>query len=181
MPAAPTYCHRIPAALETLRQADTDWVDRRQLEHLLGVSKTVAWRLMRSCGAEPGPGNTLVCRRASLVAALEALSAEGGPMQREIARHSRLEQWLVRLRPEVRAQLTVVARDERALDLVSSHLASLPSNVTLTPTSLHIEFTDTDSLLEAVGTLIYALHNDLDRIRALLDQASGARRPELGT
>ena len=79
MPASPTYCHRIPAAVASLRQSDGDWVDRRQLEELLGISKTVAWRLLRHCGAEPGPGNTLICRRLTLIASLERLQAEGAP------------------------------------------------------------------------------------------------------
>ncbi|HEY3412150.1 MAG TPA: hypothetical protein VGM51_03725 [Armatimonadota bacterium] len=76
-------------------------MDRRQLEELLGVSKTVAWRLLRHCGAEPGPGNTLICRRPALIARLEELLAEGGRLDHEIRRHDRLAVFLETIRPQV--------------------------------------------------------------------------------
>ena len=70
---------------------ETDWIDRKTLQEILGVSKTVAWRLFRLCGAVPGPGNTLVCPRESLAAALRSLEASG-TCEREIRRRGRLEQ-----------------------------------------------------------------------------------------
>lgn len=169
MPAGPTYGHRIPAALEALRQSSSEWVDRRQLEELLGVSKTVAWRILRHCGAERGPGNTLICGRCSLIVRLDELQRDGGPLEREIRRHDRLSALLKRIRPHVLANLTEVARDGLALEMVSSEFKSLPSNVVLTPSSLHIEFGGANEFLEGVGALIYALHNDFERIRDFIE------------
>jgi hypothetical protein len=179
MPAHPTYCHRIPAAVAALRQSEGEWVDRRRLEELLGVSKTVAWRLLRHCGAEPGPGNTLICRRPALIARLEELLAEGGRIDLEIRRHDRLAAFLEKIRPEVLANLTHVARDAEALALLSSRFQSLPAHVALTPSSLHIDFDSTDQFLAAVGALVYALHNDFEKIRDFLEQDANARHPEM--
>lgn len=181
MPASPTYGHRIPAAVAALRQSDSDWVDRRQLEELLGISKTGAWRLLRACGAEPGPGNTLICRRLALIASLEALNAEGGPLDREVRRHDRLAAFLAKIRPEVLANLTHVARDAEALELLSSRFRSLPTHVVLTGSSLHIDFDSTDQFLAGVGALVYALHNDFEQIRDFLEQDAGTQHPQIQT
>ena len=181
MPAHPTYCHRIPAAVDSLRLSTGDWVDRRQLEELLGISKTVAWRLLRHCGAEPGPGNTLICRRPALIARLEELLADGGRLEREIRRHDRLAAFLEKIRPQVLANLTHVARDADALELLSSRFQSLPAHVVLTPSSLHIDFASTDQFLAAVGALIYALHNDLEKIRDFIEQDDAILRPQIPT
>jgi len=169
MPASPTYGHRIPAALDALRQSTCDWIDRRQLEELLGISKTVAWRVLRHCGGEVGPGGALVCGRVALIERLEALRREGGPLEREIRRHDRLAAFLHRIRPQVLAHLTDVARDEQALKMLSTRFQSLPANVVLTRSSLHIEFAGVDEFLGAVGALIYALHNDLEKIRDFIE------------
>jgi hypothetical protein len=174
MPANPTYAHRIAAAVASLRQSQCDWVDRRQLQELLGISKTVAWRLLRQCGAEPGPGNSLICRRLALITSLERLEAEGGPLEREVRRHNRIEAFLEQIRPQVLANLTHVARDADALALLSSRFHSLPANVVLTTNSLHIDFDSTDQFLSAVGALIYALHNDFEKVRDFLEQETSA-------
>ncbi len=177
MPASPTYGHRIPAALDALRQSTCEWIDRRQLGALLGVSKTVAWRVLRHCGGEAGPGGALVCGRAALIDRLEELRREGGPLDLEIRRHNRLADFLQQIRPQVLAHLTDVARDEQALEMLSSRFQSLPANVVLTRSSLHIDFSGANELLEAVGTLIYALHNDFERIR---DYIEGDAQPSPG-
>ena len=181
MPASPTYCHRIPAAVEALRNSTTDWVDRRQLEEILGVSKTVAWRLLRRLGAEPGPGNALICGRLALIASLEALHRDGGPVERESRRHHRLASLLERIRPQVLANLTEVARNEEALQLLSSRFDALPSHIVLTQRSLHIDFDSAGHFLAAVGALIYALHNDFEKIRDFIDHDEATPRPRMPT
>ena len=66
-------------------------LDRPQtLQEILGVSKTVAWRILRQCGASQGPGNMLICERLKLVAALESLRADQ-PCGRELRRRQRPE------------------------------------------------------------------------------------------
>src|ERR1041385_6651503 len=77
MPAAPLWIHRLPDALPALASLPQDLVDRRTLEELLGVGKWTAWRILRQCGAEDGPGGALVCRRERLVERLRAIRQDG--------------------------------------------------------------------------------------------------------
>jgi len=182
MPAKPSYCAKLPTGIELLRAMEVDWIDRRQLEEILGVSKTVAWRLLRLCGVGPGPGGALVARREDLVARLEGLARDGGPIEREIHRRDRLEDFLERMRPTVVAKLTPVARDpKQALELINTRFAKLPTNVALTPSSLHIDFFGTEDFLQAIGAVIYALNNDYEAISRFIEEAGTAKpvRPRL--
>ena len=158
-----------------------DWVDRRQLEEILGVSKTVAWRILRQCGAEYGPGGSLMCRRLELVERLRELQS-GATHDREIRRREHLEGLLAGLRPAVVANLTkVVTGSEATTALLSTTFGKLPENVRLTPHSLHIEFAGTEDFLKAFGAMVYALHNNYQEIsRFLEDGAAGSPgRPKL--
>ena len=164
MPAKPSYCHRLGGGIAAIEALDTDWVDRRQVEEALGVSKTVAWRILRKCGAKDGPGNTLVCRRADLIIRLKELQTDGAVHEREIRRRERVEEFLEKIRPEVVAHLTKVVRGDQAVGLLSTTFQKLPASVTLTPRSLHIEFLGTEDFLQSFGALVYALHNDYEEI-----------------
>src|SRR5215475_10923257 len=127
MPAKPSYYAKLPIGIEVLRAMESDWIDRRQIEEILGVSKTVAWRLLRLCGIEPGPGGALVVRREDLVARFERLARDGGPAEPEIQRRGRLEDFLERVRPAVVANLTRVGRDSKqVLELINTRFAKLP-------------------------------------------------------
>jgi hypothetical protein len=173
MPAKPSYWTKLPAGIEELRALQTEWIDRRQLEEALGVSKTVAWRLLRLCGVEPGPGGALVARRDDLIARLGQLARDGGPIELEIRRRSHVEDILQRIRPSVVANLTRVVRGrEQALDLVNTRFTKLPGNVALTPRSLHIDFSGTEDFLHAIGAVIYALSNDYEAISGFIEDGS---------
>lgn len=172
MPAKPSYSHRLAPGICFLETLDTPWVDRRQLEEALGVSKTVAWRILRQCGAESGPGGALVCHRTSLLDRLRQLQTDGGIHEREIRRRDRLERLLENLRPSVIANLTPVARDREAIQMLSSTFRKLPGNVTLQPGSLHIDFTGPEDFLKAMGALIFALHNDYEEIHSFLTNSA---------
>lgn len=182
MPAKPSYCAKLPAGIEALRALQTDWIDRRQLEEALGVSKTVAWRLLRLCGVTPGPAGALVARRDDLIRRLEQFARSAGPIKIEIQRRRRLEDFLGRIRPAAVANLTRVARNqEQALELINTRFAKLPGNVTLTPRSLHIEFCDTEEFLRTIGAVIYALNNDYEAVRDFIAEGSNVKpvRPTL--
>src|SRR5690242_16262330 len=132
MPARPAYFHRLTTALEVLRSLSTDWIDRRTVEETLGVSKTVAWRILRHCGAGDGPGNTLVCARADLIAPLEKLQTTGA-YEHEIQRRHRLDEALQTLARLGAARRTRIVPDSRALELLNSRFGHLPAGVELTP------------------------------------------------
>jgi hypothetical protein len=176
MPVKPSYCRNLPEAIEVLRNHTPEWVGRKDVEEALGVSKTVAWRLMRHCGAIVGPGNTLLCRRLDLIQQFEELIANDGKIYFEVQRRQRLTAYLDRIRPEVIANRTKVVEDEKALGLISSRFSSLPGAVTLTPSTLHIEFTSVAGFLEAIGSVIYALNNDYEAVAAFIEDRRQPKR-----
>jgi hypothetical protein len=169
MPTKPSWAWRLPVALAALRNYPDEWIGRRQIEELFGCSKTVAWRILRQCGVQPGPGGVLACPREQLLQRLEAIAGGGGTVEREIARLGRLEAVLERLRPAVIANLTRVVRDENALALINTRFEKLPPNVQLTPSSLHIEFHGTEDFLQAIGAVVYALNNDYESISGFIE------------
>src|SRR5271157_1611628 len=168
MPAKPSYFHRVGEAIEALQQVPSDWVDRRAVEEVLGVSKTVAWRIMRHCGAVDGPGNTLVCGRSGLVAALAKLQATG-EFEREARRRDRVSAYLEHLAQLGRTKRTTVAKRGRALELLSSRFGKLPAGVELTPRRLTVEFSSPEEFLETVGAVIFALQNDFEAVKEFIE------------
>jgi hypothetical protein len=167
VPARPAYFHRISEALEVFRQLEMDWVDRRTLQEILGVSKTVAWRVLHVCGASAGPGNTLVCRRLELISALERLS-QSEACDRELRRRARLEQDLSALLEAARARQIPVAPPSRSLELLGTRFGNLPAGVELTPARLTIDFQGTDDFLAKIGALVFALQNDYERVQEFI-------------
>jgi len=175
MPAHPAYFHRLADAVEVLEKLPSAWIDRRTLQEVLGVSKTVAWRILRQCGASQGPGNTLVCPRQELVAALENLRS-GQPCVRELGRRQRLEDRLTQLVAAARSHHIRVVPDSRALELVSTRFTKLPAGVKLSPARLTIDFRGTEDFLEKFGAVVFALQNDFAAIGRFIEQDAEARR-----
>jgi len=168
VPARPAYFHRISEALETFRSIELDWIDRRTLQDVLGVSKTVAWRILRLCGATDGPGNTIVCRREELISALERLSLSE-PCDRELRRRFRLEQNLAQLLRTARATHIQVAPPSHTVELVSTRFGKLPTGVELSPSRLTIDFLGTKDFLEKVGAIVFALQNDYEAVSEFIE------------
>jgi hypothetical protein len=173
MPAIPSYFHRLGDACEVLGRLDCDWIDRSTLEEVMGVSKTVAWRILRRCGAVDGPGNTLICRRDELVAALRRVQ-ETGQFERENRRRERLSGYLERLAEVGRTRRTKVATEEKAMDLINTRFERLPAGITLTPTRLSIDFSSPEEFLQRVGSVIFALQNDYEAVRAFIEAGTTA-------
>ena len=172
MPAKPSYAHRLKAAIETLQDSSASLVGRHDLEELLGVSKTVAWRILRHCQAQKGPGGALLFERLPLIARLQELAAEGGVIAREVARRERVDEQLLAMRSYLHSRQTKVVRDELAPALVSTRFQNLPANITFTPQSLRMEFYGTEDFLAAVGAIVYALQNDYPAISAFIEKGT---------
>ena len=172
MPAKPSYAHRLKAAIETLQDGSASLIGRHDLEELLGVSKTVAWRILRHCQAQKGPGGALLFERLPLIARLQELAAEGGVIAREVARRERVDEQLLAMRSYLHSRQTKVVRDELAPALVSTRFQSLPANITFTPQSLRMEFYGTEDFLAAVGAIVYALQNDYPAISAFIEKGT---------
>jgi len=168
MPVRPVYFHRLPEAIAVFERSSLPWVDRRQVEETLGVSKTVAWRILRKCGASEGPGKSLVCRRDGLVQALRQLLATG-ECDRELRRRARVEQaieQLARLAHSLRAE---VAENQDAERLRGAAFQRLPEGVELTPNRLTIDFQGTRQFLQRFGAVVFALQNDYEAVAAYLE------------
>jgi len=168
MPARPAYFHRLGDAIEVLDKLSSPWIDRQTLQDVLGVSKTVAWRILRHGGASHGPGNTLACPRQELMLALENLRT-GQACGLELRRRQRLEDRLTQLVAAARAQHVRVVPDSRALELVSTRFGKLPAGVTLSPARLTIDFFGTEDFLEKFGAVVFALQNDFDAFSELIE------------
>jgi len=168
MPARPAYFHRLGDAIAVLEQLPSPWIDRQTLQETLGVSKTVAWRILRRCGASQGPGNALVCPRQDLVLALESLRSDQA-CGRELHRRQRLEDRLTQLVAAARSQHIRVVPDSRALDLVSTRFTKLPAGVALSPARLTIDFFGTEDFLEKFGAMVFALQNDFAAISEFIE------------
>jgi hypothetical protein len=170
MPARPAYFHRLTEALDVLVRLETEWIDRKTLQETLGVSKTVAWRILRFSGATTGPGNTLVCRRDSLLQALRALQTTGA-YEHEIRRRSHLELNFAQLLQAARSRHIQVAPTARSLELVSTRFRQLPAGIELTPGRLTIDFVGTEDFLKKIGALVFALQNDYEAISGFIERS----------
>lgn len=171
MPARPAYFHRLDEALQIFARLETDWIDRRTLQETLGVSKTVAWRILRQCGATDGPGNTLVCRRQDLIRALQALQ-QSGDYEREIRRRNRVKLNLEDMIRYARRKQKQIARNEAAVELLSTRFLLLPPGVELHPGELRIQFSGTADFLQKFGAVVFALNNDYEQISEFIESGS---------
>lgn len=163
----PAYFHRLTEALEVFRQLPSDWIDRRTLQDTLGVSKTVAWRILRQCGATDGPGGSLVCRRPELIQALELLQ-QTGAYQHEIRRRDRVEAHLSDLLTTARSRHIQVSTQDHGIELLSTRFGHLPAGIDLTPGRLTIEFAGIEEFLQKIGAMVFALQNDYEAIVTFL-------------
>jgi hypothetical protein len=151
MPARPSYFHRLNEALDVFRGLDLELIDRRTLQEVLAVSKTVAWRILRQSGATDGPGNTLVCRRVELIAALERLQ-QTSRFEYEIRRRQKFAEALALRRPRLLVEAPV--------EVVAQEFANLPTGVRLAPGSITIGFAEPREALEKLLALAMAIGND---------------------
>ena len=164
MPAKPSYAHRLSSAIANLEARSVPQIGRQDLEELLGVSKTVAWRVLRSCGATPAPGGALLCDRLQLIERLKELVA-GEVIASEVKRHKRVANQIVEMHAFMKSKVSV----KEANAVRQTRFDKLPANVTMTPRSLHIDFQDSGEFIAAVGAVLFALQNDLEEMREFID------------
>ena len=167
MPAVPLYIHRLADGIATLDALPSDLIDRRTLEEALGVGKWTAWRIMKRCGAAEGPGGSLVCRRQDLIGQLRRLK-EDRRFAPEIARRQRLERYLDGI-VKYASGKHEVARNQQAEALLSTRFGELPPGVDLSPGELRIAFIGAQDFLQKFGAMVYALHNDFEKIQEFLE------------
>src|SRR5215510_12266423 len=163
MPAVPLYIHRLADGIAALEALPQDLIDRRTLEEALGVGKWTAWRILKRCRAQDGPGNTLVCRRLDLISQLRRLQQDER-FAPEIARRERVERYLEGIVRYASRKHKEVAHHRGAEELLSTRFQNLPPGVELTPSELRITFSGTGDFLQKFGAVVYALNNDYEQI-----------------
>lgn len=169
MPATPLWIHRLADGLPALLELPQELVDRRTIEEVFGVGKWTAWRILRRCGAEEGPGGALVCRREQLVERMRMLQQDPR-LAPEIARRERVERYLEGMLRYASRKHKEIARDAAAEELLGSRFGNLPAGVELRPDELRIEFSGTEDFLRKFGAVVFALQNDLEEISDFLDR-----------
>jgi hypothetical protein len=170
MPSRPQYFHRLTDAIKVLEQYPTEWIERRQVEEVLGISKTVAWRILRKCGAEEGPGKALICRRGDFVRALRDILSNP-EFEREARRRKRVEDQVLQLARLAHSRQSQVAQGEAAQGLIDSRFTTLPPGVDLTRERLTIEFHGPEDFLQKFGAVVFALQNDYESLAAFLERS----------
>lgn len=168
MPATPLWLHRLADALPILEALPDEFLDRRAVEEVLGVGKWTAWRVMRQCGATEGPGGALVCRRETLIERLRCFQ-EDRRFAPEIARRERVVRYLDGMLQFAARKHKVIARDSAAERLLGTRFSQLPAGVDLEPGELRIQFSGTEDFLQKFGAMVYALHNDFERVSEFID------------
>jgi hypothetical protein len=168
MPATPLWIHRLAGAIPALREFPQEYIDRRAVEEVLGVGKWTAWRIMRQCGATEGPGGALVCRRETLVERLRTFQ-DDRRFAPEIARRERVERYLDGMLQYATRKHTVIARNSAAEQLLGTRFSQLPPGVDLQPGELRIQFSGTEDFLRKFGAMVYALHNDFERVTEFIE------------
>ena len=167
--------HRLTDILKALKAVPGELVGRREVERIFGVSRATAIKILDRFGANLA-ANALVLRRSELVARLQALTADPTvSFERErqaaalalVSRDS-LGEFLGEAAQRLRNNATY-ARGEAAARQQASRFGDFPAETDLTPNTLHIQFQGLQDFLMKVGSVVYALQNDLEAIEAFVD------------
>ena len=159
MPPPVRWLLSLPDAVEQIEKLDRDLITRRDLEELLGVSRSRAAALMRVFGAELA-GSILVLRRASLLRTFQQVIAAGS-FSRELDRRDRLVQYLHQARTAAVRVPVVPPEAPRRRD-------GLPPGVTVEPGRIEVCFEQPRDALSALYALAQALLADYDRFEDLV-------------
>lgn len=163
MPRKTEWVHRIPNALEVLRQSPAPLVDRGDIEELLQVSGRHAIRILHRLGAVEA-GKNLFIAREELIERLESVLA-GDDVRFERRRLEKLDRTLAELDRNLRARQVPVSAHPDAQDML---LPSLPRTVRLRPGRLEIDFDTPEELLARLYELSQALVNDYGRFESMV-------------
>ncbi len=165
MPAQPSWHGRVPEILEILRAENAPAVvDRPVVEHLFGLRRRQAIRLMSVCRGFQ-VGKTFLLDREALIGWLERLESTGAvgkALQRkrrvlaavnEAARHAEAARTEIRPVPRTRA-------------------AELPAAIEIiAPGKLQISYKDAEDLLAQVVELASSAANDFPLFRRLFEDS----------
>lgn len=155
MPAQPAWYHRLDAILDTLRNMNSSYLDRRAIEQLFEVRERRARQIMAGL---PGlqAGNAAAVSRLALIERLEAITTTG-PFQWEIRRRLRVTQDLDQTRRQIAARQVRIPTPS---DVQSQRLEGLPAEIEIRPGELRIAFVSAEGLAARLFELSQAMAND---------------------
>ena len=159
MPPPVRWLLALPDGVDQLEKLDRDLITRRDLQGLLGVSRSRAAALMRVFGAELA-GTILVLQRGSLLRTFQQAIADGS-FTRELDRRDRFVQYLRQARTAAVRVPVVPSQAPRRMD-------GLPPGVTVEPGRIEVRFEDPREALSALYSLAQALLADYDRFEDLV-------------
>ena len=159
MPAKPRWLLAIPDAIRQLEALDREWLTRRDVEQLFGVSRARAATLMQTFGAEL-TGHQRTLPRTQLLRQLRKHRGRAA-FRGEAARRERL---LTELRT---ARLTGI-RVAVPVEAFEGRLASLPEGVHVARDRIEVRFSGAQEAVARLFALAQALTNDYDRFETLV-------------
>ena len=146
---------RISRVLVVLDDQPTPLIDRRAIERLFQVSPRQALRILVQLGASE-LGKNLVITRDELISRLRSV-ATGETAHYERQRLRRLAQTLAELESQTQARRVSIDASPQAHQM---KVASLPTDVYLSPGRLEIVFATPEDLLTRLFELSQAIAND---------------------
>ena len=159
MPAPPRWLLAIPDAIRQLAALDREWLTRRDIEQLFGVSRARAATLMQTFGAEM-TGYQRTLPRTKLLRQLRKHRARAA-FRGEVARRDRL---VAELR---KARLTGI-RVTLPAETLDAKLASLPEGVSVSRDRIEVRFSGAQDAVGRLFALAQALAHDYEQFEALV-------------
>lgn len=170
MPHAPYWWRRHAEIRAVVAALGEEWIDRRSVEEIFGVSPRESLRILRRAGARVAGGALMVPAR-EMAAWLDRLEREKS-FQAEQDRLDRLSRKVHEARRLAAGRKIVIREPEAGL----VRLKNLPETIRLRSGKLEIVFTDAEDLLRQLRLLGLCMMDDWDRVAGLL--APSPRRPE---
>ena len=159
MPAKARWLLAIPDAIRQLEALDREWLTRRDVEQLFGVSRARAATLMQTFGAEL-TGHQRTLPRTQLLRQLRKHRTRAA-FRGEATRRDRV---VTAIR---QARLTGI-RVAVPVEALEGRLASLPEGVHVARDRIDVRFSWAQEAVGRLFALAQALTNDYDRFEALV-------------
>lgn len=154
MPDRPTWSGRLNEIVTWLRDLPDPWVDRVQIQELLGVGPRRAQQILAPCVVRQ-IGVNGIAERESVIAHLRRL-ATGDAAHYEQRRRRRLAEQLDALHEDRRKAVMVSAPTA----VINQELASLPAGVSISPGRITVTFEGVPDALQKLLALAMAIRND---------------------
>ena len=154
MPDRPTWSGHLDEIVASLRDLPDAWIDRAQIQELLGVGPRRAQQILAPCVVRHVGVNGMAEREPVIAHLRRLATAEAAHYEQR--RRRRLAQQLDALHEERRKTVMVAAPTA----VVNQEFANLPEGVSVTPGRIAVTFGTVTEALEKLLALAMAIRND---------------------